>query len=264
MPSREADRPWAAWAACQRGFRAVTLLLAAAPALLAPPAARADAGRDAAPSIETLRVGFGGHYKTGYWAPVEITVRGGARELTGHLVVTVPDGDDVPSQAVSEAAPIAPGQLTRFLLYVKFGRADGDLRAALSCDGELLARRTFRSGVGLPRGLPSQQRMILALGPAVGVEEAASTFAPDRSVGISVVPLSDPAELPSRWLGYDGVDVLVVSGGWTSSGSPEASRLDALAAWLEMGGRMLLVASAEVEQAIAPEAPLASFVPGRL
>jgi len=62
---------------------------------LGPTAAGQQAG---GPEIVGVRVGVAGRYKPGCWTPVEVTLRGVGKLNRGRLILTVPDGDGIPSR----------------------------------------------------------------------------------------------------------------------------------------------------------------------
>ena len=49
------------------------------------------------PTIERVTIGIAGLYKVGHWTPVQVTVSGGATQLTGRLRLTVADGNGLGS-----------------------------------------------------------------------------------------------------------------------------------------------------------------------
>ncbi|HOM17463.1 MAG TPA: hypothetical protein PLQ00_09050, partial [Thermoguttaceae bacterium] len=56
----------------------------------APPSAQASS---AAPEILGVRVGWAGRYKVGFWAPVEVIVRGGSTPGQAVVVLQTPDSE---------------------------------------------------------------------------------------------------------------------------------------------------------------------------
>src|SRR2546423_1199533 len=54
-------------------------------------------GGELAPRIESVQLGFQGHYKLGKWAPARIDIECMSPSLTGQLEVSAPDGDGQPA-----------------------------------------------------------------------------------------------------------------------------------------------------------------------
>ena len=81
-----------------------------------------------------------------------------------------------------------------------------------------------------------------------------------------VATVDSLARLPTRWEGYEGVDIVVIS---TSKPevfetiTPQNARIEALEQWIRMGGTLVLCAGSHAEEALHAGSPLAKFVPGR-
>jgi hypothetical protein len=234
-----------------------------------------------APEILGVRVGFGGRYKVGYWAPVNVEVRGGAQSAALRLQLELPDGEGEPTRLLyADAASVTAGkdpqqrtfsvgagQTSPISTVAKFGRLDGSLQATLF-DGETqVASRKFETdeapdGQGLRTPLLSTQELVVNLGPSAGVEPHRSESGRE---GV-VVDIASTDELPSDWLGYDGVDWLVI----TTSKPEQFDDLDghlrllALEQWVRLGGRLILSVGSGADDVLAPNAPLARFAPGKL
>ncbi|HUY36589.1 MAG TPA: hypothetical protein VMV69_27890 [Pirellulales bacterium] len=226
--------------------------------------------RAAGPAIVGVEVGFAGHYRVGYWTPVEVALRGGDREWEARVELTVPDGDGVGSRIRSEPFTLAAGEETRTLVYVKFGRLKSDLSVELRQLEQVVARRVFaadeRSAVFKP-ALSSRRQLVLTLGGTLGVGEALGRPRRDQADPVTVVGLDTAARLPTRWYGYEGVDWLVVSAAEAdvyAALEPDSQRAAALARWVELGGRLLVAAGPDAPRLFAPGEPLARFLPGEL
>ncbi len=242
----------------------------------APGGERSLRAQGPAPALERVRVGFGGKYKVGFWAPVVVDVRGGDQSVTAQLQLELPDGDGEPTRILStdpgsegrqRSVLVAPGQVARIPAVAKFGKLDGALNVVLHDGQAPLVSRSFETdeapgGQGLPKPLFSTQELILNLGPSAGVE-------PNRGEpqheGV-VVNVAGVEELPVHWLGYDGVDWLVITTTKPKlfDGLADNRRLAALEQWVRLGGRMVLSVGAEADQILRADAPLARFAPGTL
>jgi hypothetical protein len=227
-----------------------------------------EPAEEPAPEIAGLRVGFAGRYKVGLWAPVEVTLRATDGLAAGRLRLTVPDADGVPS---SVFAPVQPGQ-TSARCCVRFGRVEGDLTAELFDGERLVARRRFkaanREDAPLRPAVPATRRLIVCIGSEpMGVEEALVLSGGDSDRRPAVARLDDCGPLPTKWYGYEGVDLVVVS---TSRPEPfrkdrlGAEQIDALNEWVRLGGKLVLCAASQAETLLAPGGPFGRFAPGRI
>ncbi len=225
-------------------------------------------------TIAQVRVGFEGHYKVGYWTPVEVTLRGGTESFTGEIQLFVPDGDGVQTRVTTlKTSPVqtVPGVATSPVMMVaKFGRTDGNLLVRFVADGKIRAEREYRPGLEqderhIPYAKPSTDELILTLGPSVGVASAIATRNPDDGPSTYVVQLPDVSALPTRWYGYEGVDMLVLS-----TSQPEiyrklltgGARVEALKRWVKMGGQLVMFVGVEAPEILDETSPLADLAPG--
>lgn len=239
--------------------------------------ASATAEPSASPlEIVGVRVGLGGQYKAGLWTPVEVTLRGGTEPISGQLVLIVPDGDGVPSRVVAPASgtcQVVPGQETHLTAYVRFGRQQSQLTVEFrSPRQQVSARRTFKaSGSGedssFPPALLSGQSLIVVAGMTPTVVQDTIGLLGQRSEEKTVVAqVEDLGQLPDQWLGYEGVDALVLG---TSDSNLYAGldagdpRVAAMEEWIRLGGRLLLSVGHKGDEILKPGAPLARFAPGR-
>jgi hypothetical protein len=227
------------------------------------------------PAVEftAVRVGVADCYKLGAWTPVELTLRG-ARDREGRVEIVVPDGDGVPvcyATPADRPVRIASGHTTRVVLYARWGRPTGALTARFCGDQGPIAVRTFSSGATsaeqqlLPPALDLEERLLVVVG-ASGLGLGTSVVsAEDARVKLRVVELADVTRLPERWYGYDAVDMLVLS-----TSRPEvfeqfdASRREALEAWVRRGGKLMLTGGPHAERLLAGAGALGRLVPGRM
>jgi hypothetical protein len=215
------------------------------------------------PEIIGVRVGFAGHYKVGYWTPIEVKLRGGTKPALGIVRVVVPDADNDPTVVgTPDGRPttVLPGQDVSVLLYAKIGRdLDGvPVQFDLIEQPESVSFRDERQ----LWPLDADQKFYLSVGgqmvlpPRAGEKES-----PEE------VWLPDATHLPTRWYGYDAVDMVVF---FTGDGSayrslrPDSAQLQALNEWLAMGGRLLLVAGPDALGAFEAGSGLADLAPGKV
>jgi hypothetical protein len=264
-------------------MRGLTVCLLLAGLLLSPAGVDAGDGKPPEgpqPEIAGLRVGFSGSYRVGVWTPVEVTLRGGSEPIAGELSLTVPDGDGVPSRVTTppdEPCRLLPGHDTRVLLYARFGRITSTLTAEFRrADGQLVARKEFTAGedadqAGFRPAVAAGRELIVEVGAEkLGVEGAIGLQRQPPGQQTVVARLGDVTEMPQRWIGYEGVDTLVIS---TSRPeifrglSPSGPCVEALDEWVRMGGKLVICVGSQAEEfrgGEAPLAPLARFLPGRL
>ena len=219
------------------------------------------------PKFVGLRIGFDNQIKEGQWAPVEITIRGGSQPWTGFVDIVTNDGDGVPSRVRSQVLQLLPGRDTSVLLYVKFaGASQNELGVSFLTEGErVVIERTFRTfddagdNLVVPMPLGSEQKLIVAVGSSIGLEEVAFEKQNTEEEKFTVARLENTRQLPTRWFGYEGVDLLVMT---TSRSdiykefSPTGAQHAALDTWIRLGGRLLLcVGGNALAQIIGRETP---------
>lgn len=234
---------------------------------------RAPAG-GAGTRIASVRVGFDGRYKTGYWAPVQVELQEATPGQQVAVRLVVPDGDGVPT-AVTQAVPprvkTRPGRTRSVALTAKLGRAEGGLTAQLLVDGRIRAQRRFAAGLQqddrhIRLGLDTLDRLLVTLERAGRLAEAIRIAVGDRWFDVHVVDVPGANELPIRWVGYDAVDTLVLS-----TGNPDAlrglaedpARRNALIRWVERGGRLVLFLGQDAAELWQESSVLAALAPGR-
>ena len=215
------------------------------------------------PQITDLQIGFNGHYKVGYWTPVEFTIQGGDRDHQCRCSVTVPDGDGLPASfepVDRNKLQIPAGQNVTYRTYAKFGRMQGDLVVVCSDDQQQLIHRTF-SGSQIPAGLPTSSPLVVHVGDWSEIER--SIQATQRR-HINVATLETVGSLPDHWWGYEGVDTLIIT-----CGDPEkiaalnSVQVDALQKWIQMGGKLIFSVGRHAEQLLGPEGVLRELSPGK-
>ncbi|HWB12133.1 MAG TPA: hypothetical protein VG826_23100 [Pirellulales bacterium] len=219
--------------------------------------------------INRLRVGFAGHYRVGFWTPVEVTLQGGEKPAQVRLALAVPDGDGIRTEIVSEPVDVPAGAETRATVCVKFGRLRSDLTIGVRDGERTLVEKNFSAGTSLPdvefhEAFPSTQGLLLALGKPIGIEEAVGRSR-NTVERINVVDLPDAAQLPDQWLGYEGVDKLVIGPsplGLDEGLAEGSARLAALDRWLTEGGHLVLALGSDSEHFFSAGSPLCRFLPG--
>lgn len=233
------------------------------------PRALAAGDQTGSASIDSIRIGFAGHYKVGYWTPVEVMLTAGSKDVRGDLEVVVPDGDGVPTRVIEPGVSLAAGEKKSTRLLVRFGRPHADVSVTLrGDDGEPITERTF-SGDEVPAALAGNAKaggtkLILVLGSPLEFGSAIRFSEEGDPEETAVVHLDDPSQWPDRADAFDGVDDVVLTTGQPAVfRRAPAATLEALHRWVQLGGRMVISVGRNAPELIVAGKPLARFAPGR-
>ena len=155
-------------------------------------------------TIVEVKVGLGGKFKVGFWAPVEVTLAGHLHNPSGSLELTTSDSDGVPvlfrgpikplriatasGGNEANAAASAENKTPRYVAtgYAKLGRATGDLTVTWRPDGapdkaaddaKPLTQTFSLSKTGA--GLPSTQMLVVTVGDSIGLDDVVRLIGPD-------------------------------------------------------------------------------------
>ncbi len=235
------------------------------------PAAAATAEQPGGPKILGVRVGFDDYYKAGLWTPVEVSLLGGDETLEGRLSAIAPDGDGVPGR-VTTRCRLSAGRENRARLITRFGRVHGELTVEFRAEGRPASRRTFQTSTRADGDhfLPALEfrKLFVVVGPStLGIEEAGKLALAEPEHRPAVARLDDLDQLPRRWIGYEGIDAVVLSAGRPEMYRKLADddpRIGALDGWVRMGGRLVLCGGNRAKEAFGEGSPLRRFLPGRL
>lgn len=234
---------------------------------VAPAIAFADDAQPAEVEITKITVGIDGHYRVGCWTPLSVTFEG---TLNGpvHLDIWVPDSDgNLTRQPSSPAEVSGAGSQTLHTIF-RTGRMDGVIRVEVATAESVLAKRTVRADVEHdPESVTVRPPHTLhteiwaLLGHSTGYEQAAEIINDrdgskrdgDRSP-VTLIPLADPAELPTLPDGLDAIDVLVTTGPmqWDESTDRAIKR------WVEHGGHLVVSVGRQQDW---DASPFADWVP---
>ncbi|HYO25076.1 MAG TPA: hypothetical protein VEQ85_09000 [Lacipirellulaceae bacterium] len=248
------------------------VLLAIALSLGGATRSQAQGAAPAAPEILGVQVGFAGAYKLGCWTALRAKVRGG-HELPGLRIEAVTADSDGVATTFTAPLQVGASETIEAELVIRVGRDGAPLTVRLvDSQGELHASRSFyptggaESG-GLRRGLPATTRLVLLLGAR---EDFAAALARDEeaepTADIRTKRLASARDLPLQWSSYESVDTVILSGAQVAAYADRtllAERIDALARWVELGGRAVLFCGSTAEQVIGEHAPLRRLAPGR-
>ncbi len=226
------------------------------------------------PKISQLNVGFGGVYKLGCWAPVEVILVGGTESYTGRVLITAPDSDGVPTTVVSPTerpVGIRPGQATVVRLNIRVGQSNSPLNVKFFADGKVRTERTFYTGPEAGEGMvlggaPATNRILLEFGPALGLGDLVRDESGEIELLESrIAHLESAANLPTQWFGYEGLETVVLSTSQVELYRPlfqNPGRVEALRQWVELGGKLVVFCGQSAEELLGKDGPLAPLMPG--
>lgn len=217
-----------------------------------------------APVIDQLEVGMAGRYRSGRWTRLAFQIKAGSRPFHGSVEVICRDGDGVSTRYQWQNEPvleIAAGQTTRVTRMVKMGRRDGSLRIELREGDRRIAVREY-GRQELPEPFDAERELIVTFGPSSGAAELTERKSAGGQTPV-VQPLSSAAQWPDSWLGWDAVDMVVVT---TSDleliRSVSPAQVSALREWMERGGRLILSLGKNGRELAGANSPWSAFVPG--
>jgi hypothetical protein len=201
-----------------------------------------------------VSVGFDDTYKEGAWTPVfvDITNEGGSQ--TGRVIVPITYKSPSPERKINYAVPVDLPQHSkkRYMLYAP---SEGLENVYLNLSGLREKKelpRLKEAGredilvvvVGGDRGLLKFLTGTKAVSFAGRIEERITTYGqrPVRSPAQSEsdeiqVGHADWNSLPESWLGWEGVDAVVLGDAGFAGASQGA--LEALLQWVELGGTLV-------------------------
>jgi hypothetical protein len=253
-------------------FALIVALVAAVGAFVASSFA-ADSPTEA--KIGRVELGFKNHFKVGSWTPVRIDIDGTPSGEKQQVEVTVEDSDGVPTTASAPLTTEAGDHNSSATVYTKVGRIGSVIQVSL-VDGERqVAEQTLRPDAkarpnSTAIALSATAELIVSFGPSpFGLQDAFPNREADAGQSArQVVELTRVADLPTDWFGYDAVDVFVISAGngdLCRELAADRTRFDALARWVELGGRLVVMCDGDAgKRLLAPDGPLARFAPGKL
>jgi hypothetical protein len=225
--------------------------------------------------IAELRMGFSGAYKLGCWTQAEVVIDGGTEPFTGLVEITARDPEGVTNSVITppdRAVAIVPGQRTSTRLFVRPGQDGAAIQVrVLDERGKARARRNFfpgpePGGEVIRYGLPATNRIVAAFGMQRGLSGLTSgEEAQENLMATRAVTVESAADLPIEWYGYEAIDTLVLGTSQPELYRPLAAgrqRIDALAQWVQLGGRLVLFCGDDAPELIGPDGPLAPLVPG--
>jgi hypothetical protein len=216
-------------------------------------------------AIRDLQIGFDGAYKVGSWTPLSVTVQSAPdSSARGDVSIQLDDGDGIVTTFREEDIAVPADEEVVVRTLVKPGRPQGVIKVSFKTD-KGVAERTFTEN-DFPPALLATQELFVEIGEPIGLAQL-QRFYPESSLERPKAALvKDPRSLPRGSLGYQGVDVVVVTTGdaatnmaWTENDAA----VEALDEWVRLGGKLILCVGREGEHVLAEGSPLRRFAPGK-
>jgi hypothetical protein len=207
-------------------------------------------------SIPIETVGIDGHYRVGCWTPLRLAGR--VSSTSDSLGIETLDGDGVRViyQQSSEFAQGASG-------YMIAG-SEGAPLVVRRGDTVLHGTRFPLSGVPAagPSMIPASMPWIIVIGDPLGMDTIGANSLLGRASSIGITRPRLPTSLPDHAIGYDGVDlVMITHSGIEFLSQLSAQQSEALQSWFLGGGRMLLCLGETSTEDVARVPWLKRFLP---
>lgn len=196
-------------------------------------------GGSVAPA-DQVQIGIGGHYRIGHWTAVRwVGSEGQADESPSAYSVETVDGDGV--RVVFDVGGLSSQQGGGFTYCVP-GREAAPL---IVRDGSEVVAATRFPERGRPHVaasmLPPDIPWVMSIGDPLGIETVGANELLGRDPQVAVAVPESAAALPDAPLGYDGLDLIVISGsGRELARELRGSQSEAIADWVRGGGRLLV------------------------
>lgn len=212
--------------------------------------------RAAEPSVkvENVHVGIQDTYKVGTWTMVRVDLMGGPAPFEGTLEVEAPDEDGTPTLVV-QGLNLAPRQAVRVAAYIRPGNASGEDIVARVRDRRGRTQgpdaRAVAGDGGPPKALDPIEEMIVSLGHPEGVKLVPGLGAFNSSTREAplVVVEADPKALPGRWIGFEGVSVIVLDANDPDALEAVRARIEAIRQWVRNGGHLVVCGASRGQEA---------------
>jgi hypothetical protein len=213
------------------------------------------AGWAETPDVE-VQIGIGGQFRVGQWTAVRIETPDAApRRL--RLETLDGDGGEVAyvDAPVTEPAASTPAGRVQWR-YVVPGLASAPLtiRAVEAADkaadaggaAATLAKLRFPDA-----SIAADRPWLVVAGSPLGLDKIGENKLLDREAVAATTIIDGPQLLPDHWLGWEGVDVLLINGtslNWLET--LDDARTEAILQWVRRGGKVLLTLGAAGPEAM--------------
>src|SRR5205807_9514108 len=202
--------------------------------------------------------------RPGAWCPVHVELQAGdAESVRGdyELVVETPDSDDVLSHYVTPLASVGPGEHRRVATCYRPGNRTAGLRVFVRKAGGGTVHSVEKAPdlhdvlrpedvlyLTLGTRLPALRRGLVPHRPGGQEKDEQAEERAERGIALG----TDPDELPAEWIGYEGVDVVVLPTGdapFLRRLAGSSARVRALGEWVRRGGRLVVGAGRNAREA---------------
>ncbi|HUU53550.1 MAG TPA: hypothetical protein VMY87_01415 [Armatimonadota bacterium] len=215
-------------------------------------------------------VGFGGVCREGGWTPVFVDVSNQGESQAGEIVLPVNERSAVGRRVISYSVPVElpRNSKKRYALYVPFEGVEkiylrlgrGESEKELSAPRVASREDTLAVVLGGDRGTlnflsgsnAAPQTVPLGRRDGRGMPVAGTDTGPVIQVGHA-----GWEGLPESWLGWDGVDAVVLGDAGFASASAEA--VEGLLRWVHLGGTLIVPGGTLAPQMAA--SPIADLLP---
>ena len=211
--------------------------------------------------VDQIQIGIEDQFRLGCWTQARVSIWSPRVYDNARVEIELPDGEGVQSVHITEGLMMPSGE-SQLVTNLKVGRADGDLAVRVFADEELLGEKTFSAG-DVASGVAGNQYIVVSLGEDLGVRETIAMRREASEQRTVHVRVTEPGSLPREWLGYGGVNLIVIPTSKQSvAAGMTAQQWSALKTWVRMGGRVILSAGDESEPVLAPGSAAADLLPG--
>ncbi len=178
------------------------------------------------------RIGFDGFFKSEYWVPVYLNVANSGPSVEGELRVTVGSGTFGDKLVTSSPISLPTQSNKRVVLYVNMARIGTPVVELVASNGEVVAETAVN---------PLQQLQLDGLLYGIVSSEPGEFEMLDRvtagrpNVGVAFLGIED---LPETAVAWNALDVLVFND--VDTGTLSSTQREALAAWVNTGGQLVV------------------------
>jgi hypothetical protein len=215
--------------------------------------------------VESAVAGFGGVYKAGYWTQILLELKAGPEGAVGRLNLLTEDGDGVPvifPAVLAAELKLNANETKTVRLYGKAGPQRSHWRAQLRTGDD--DRVIWSQRLDVPPPQQATRELLVTIGPALGVAEAAGLNKRMEEVAFLVAPVERASELPDRVWGYEGVErVVLIAGEKSIIDELRAEQIETLHQWVRLGGKLIFSIGDRAPELLQPDLPWAKLTPGK-
>ena len=220
------------------------------------------------PVFRSVQAGTEGFYKLGCWTPVTVGIEASDKSQSAMLVFSVADADGVPCDYPPIPVQLLGGRVTSATGYVRFGNAEVTLEAKLLTEHDGLISEKFQTDSfderpHLDYPLPLGERLVFCVGRSSTLRQVAEASSRgERAKKLHVAQVDDVLRLPTRAMGYEGVDAVVLAAdklGRYAALASDSAQAAALQEYVRFGGRVIVVCGTDARPLLGANGPLAEI-----